>query len=195
MSARTPRHRTAKFDHESFVSECVTALGEDDAHRAIHELVRRSVSDPSGISDAVGECTISPMMRTWFCSDELTVLHIVWPPGVELFAHDHNMWASIGIYGGREDNQFFRRAVDGSIVPTRASTLHAGQAVRLGHDTVHAVANPTREWTAALHVYGGNFFTAERTAWRADTLQPVVLDPSAIVDTLEAAACAARPSL
>ena len=195
MSHQVPQHRPATFDPESFVSDCIAALGEDDAHRAIHELVRRSVSDPSGIVDAVGDRTISPMMRTWFCSDELTVLRIVWPPGVDLFAHDHAMWASIGIYGGREDNQFFRRAVDGSIVPTRASTLRAGQAVRLGHDTVHSVANPTREWTAAIHVYGGNFFTAERTAWRADTLRPVVLEPSAIVDTLEAAARVARPSM
>jgi hypothetical protein len=34
---------------------------------------------------------------------------VVWPPEVDLFAHDHNMWAVIGSYGGREDNRFFRR--------------------------------------------------------------------------------------
>lgn len=184
-----------KFDRDSFVDGCVDALTEGDgAHRAVHELVQQAVSDPPGVSNAVGDHTLSPMMRTWFCSDDLTVLHIVWPPGVDLFAHDHNMWASIGIYGGTEANQFFRRRPDGSVAPTRATTLRAGDAVRLGHDAVHAVANPTRQWTAALHVYGGNFFTAERTAWHAATLQPVVLDPAAISDTLEAAATVARSS-
>jgi len=184
-----------KFESDSFVGDCIGALSEGDgAHRAIHELVQRAVADPTGIGAAIGDHTASPMMRTWYCSDELTVLHIVWPPGVDLFAHDHNMWASIGIYGGREDNQFFRRRADGTIAPSQATSIRAGEAVRLGHDTVHAVSNPTREWTAALHVYGGDFFSADRTAWNAGSLQPVVLDPSAIVNTLETAATQARAS-
>lgn len=181
------------FTDESFVSDCYDALAEGErASRAVHELVERAVSAPSDIAAAVGDATASPMMRTWYRSGELTVLHIVWPPGVDLFAHDHNMWAAIGIYGGREDNQYFRRLDDGSIRPSTGTSMLAGDSVLLGRRTVHAVANPTREWTAALHVYGGDFFAVPRTTWSADTLEPTPLDPASIVDTLERAATAAR---
>jgi predicted metal-dependent enzyme (double-stranded beta helix superfamily) len=30
-------------------------------------------------------------------SDDLTILQIVWAPGMRLFPHDHDMWACIGI--------------------------------------------------------------------------------------------------
>jgi predicted metal-dependent enzyme (double-stranded beta helix superfamily) len=62
----------------------------------------------------------------------------------------------------------------------------------LGSDVVHSVANPTREWTAALHVYGGEFFTTPRTMWSKDTYEPMPLDIDFIKQTLEAAAESAR---
>jgi len=57
---------------------------------------------------------------------------------------------------------------------------------------VHSVANPTREWTAALHVYGGEYFTTPRTMWNKETLEPVPLDVEFIAQTIEAAAARAR---
>ena len=32
-------------------------------------------------------------------------------------------------------------------------------------DAIHAVANPKREYAVALHVYGGDFFVADRSEW------------------------------
>ena len=49
----------------------------------------------------------------------LTVLNVVWAPGMVLPPHDHRMWAAIGIYAGQEDNEFFRR--DGEASPPRAA--------------------------------------------------------------------------
>ncbi len=46
-------------------------------------------------------------------SPELTVLKVVWAPGMTLKPHDHRMWASIGIYSGGEDNTFYRRTGTG----------------------------------------------------------------------------------
>ena len=44
--------------------------------------------------------------------------------------HNHNMWAVIGIYTGREDNIFWRKLKDGKhIEAAGAKSLMAGTAV------------------------------------------------------------------
>ncbi len=183
----------ATFDKDEFVTECLAAVRSGGrAKAAVKEIVDRTVSNPSAIEAEVEDRTVSPMMTIWHRSDELTALHIVWPPGVDLFAHDHNMWAVIGIYGGREDNQFYRRLEDGRIEPHTGKTITQRDVVMLGSDVVHSVANPTREWTAAIHVYGGEFFTTPRTMWSKDTYDPMPLDIDFIKQTLEAAAASAR---
>ncbi len=183
----------ATFNKDEFVTECLAAVRSGGrANAAVKEIVDRTVSNPSAIEAEVDDRTVSPMMTIWHRSDELTALHIVWPPGVDLFAHDHNMWAVIGIYGGREDNQFYRRLDDGRIEPHTAKTLTQRDVVMLGSDVVHSVANPTREWTAALHVYGGEFFTTPRTMWSKETYEPMPLDVDFVGQTLEAAAASAR---
>jgi predicted metal-dependent enzyme (double-stranded beta helix superfamily) len=50
-------------------------------------------------------------------NDDLTVLHVVWAPKMNLYRHEHRMWAVIGIYAGEEQNEFFRRS--GPAEPTR----------------------------------------------------------------------------
>ncbi len=182
-----------KFDKDEFITECLAAVRSGNgASTAVKEIVGRVVSNPSTIEAEVGDQTISPMMTVWHRSEELTALHIVWPPDVDLFAHDHNMWAVIGIYGGREDNQFYRRLEDGRIEPHTGKTIIKRDVIMLGPDVVHSVANPTREWTAALHVYGGEFFTTPRTMWSKDTYEPMVFDAEFVEQTLEAAAATAR---
>jgi predicted metal-dependent enzyme (double-stranded beta helix superfamily) len=181
------------FDKDEFITECLAAVRSGNgAPAAVKEIVDRAVSNPSTIEAEVGDRTISPMMTVWHRSDELTALHIVWPPDVDLFAHDHNMWAVIGIYGGREDNQFYRRLENGRIEPHTGKTMTQRDVIMLGSDVVHSVANPTREWTAALHVYGGEFFTTPRTMWSKDTYEPMVFDADFVEQTLEAAAATAR---
>ena len=181
------------FDKDVFVADCLDAVRNSDrSHLAVKDSVERAVARPGHIESEVRTRTESPMMTVWHRSDELTVLHIVWPPDVDLFAHDHNMWAVIGIYGGREDNSFYRRLDDGRIEPHTGKTLLERDVVALGGDVVHSVANPTREWTAALHVYGGEFFTTPRTMWSKDTLEPMPLDVEFIKKGLESAAARAR---
>jgi predicted metal-dependent enzyme (double-stranded beta helix superfamily) len=102
------------------------------------------------------------------------------------------MWAVIGVYGGREDNQFYRRLDDGRIAPHTAKTMLRKDVEALGSQVVHSVRNPTREWTAAIHVYGGDFFTVKRTQWTMDTFEPTTLDPENLKKVLADAAANAR---
>lgn len=182
-----------RFDKDQFVADCVAAVRSGDrADKQVKELVGRAVSNPSGISDEVGDVTHGAMTTTWHCSDELTILHIVWPPEVGLFAHEHRMWAVIGIYGGREDNQFYRRIEGGRIEPHSGKTISEQDVLGLGPDVVHSVSNPTREWTAALHVYGADFYSTPRMMWSGETLEPLELDTDLLEATLSAAAAKAR---
>jgi len=75
------------------------------------------------------------------------------------------MWALIGIYGGVEDNQFFRRVPDATIVETTGKRLETGDVASLGTETVHSVANPTNRITGAIHIYGGDFVHQPRSQW------------------------------
>lgn len=181
-----------RFDLDQFLEDVIAANTEERAASAVKEVVERAVSDPAAIEAALGHPSESALFTTLHNTDDLTVLHIVWPPDVDLFAHDHKMWAVIGLYGGREDNSFYRPTDDGWITPAGGKSLLAQDTVMLGSETVHSVANPSREWTGAFHVYGGDFFTAERTMWRADTLEAVPFDVRFTESVLERAAAAAR---
>jgi hypothetical protein len=92
-------------------------------------------------------------------------------------AHDdhaaQSSWAVIGVYCGREDNIFWRRiaeAGEGQLEAAGARSLAVKDVQPFGDDIIHSVTNPTSKFTAALHVYGGDFFAAPRSEWDADTL-------------------------
>ncbi len=166
------------FDVEAFIAECEAALSESQPALAIKELVERAVAQPVGIDAALGTAN----QGGFHClhrSPVLTVLQFVWPPGVKLFPHDHRMWAANGIYGGSEDNTFFRQT-PGGIQTSGGKQVKAGEVALLGDDVIHSVANPGRSYTAAIHVYGGDFFGTPRSQWDPDTLQEQPFDVEAV---------------
>ena len=157
------------FDTEKFIEDCKRAYAEDDSHKAVREVVVEAVSDPAAIVNALGEPTeagFSPL----FHSDDLTILNFAWAPLMTLMPHNHNMWAVIGIYGGREDNIFWRKTGD-TLEAAGAEALSTKDAAPLGKDIVHSVPNPIEKITAALHVYGGDFFAPGRSEWDPETLE------------------------
>jgi predicted metal-dependent enzyme (double-stranded beta helix superfamily) len=160
------------FDLDQFVADCRAARAADGSSKTICEVVRRAVSDPTGLLKALGEpdrARIGELYR----SDELTILNVVWAPCMMIMPHNHHMWAIIGVYGGREDNIFWRRIpnADGAqIEAAGARSLSVKEAHPLGHDIIHSVTNPTSKFTAAIHVYGGDFFAAHRREWDPETL-------------------------
>lgn len=138
----------------------------------MREVVERAVSEPAALLQALGEPKRAGI-QTLHRSGQLTVLNVIWAPGMSVMPHDHRMWAVIGIYTGREDNVFWRRLPDepgGRIERAGARTLEDRSAVNLGRDIVHSVVNPLSSFTAALHVYGGDFFAIERSEWSPETL-------------------------
>ncbi len=177
------------FQKDRFVEDCKVAVGE--GQRAVRELVLEALADPSGIISELGEPTKAGVYPLYH-SDDLTAINFVWAPYMTLIPHNHNMFAVIGIYSGREDNMFWRRIDNGAsngtgpgIEAAGADSMGPGQVATMGHDIIHSVANPISKLTSAIHVYGGDFFNppVPRSQWDHETLveQPWDMDDTRAV--------------
>jgi predicted metal-dependent enzyme (double-stranded beta helix superfamily) len=153
------------FDTERFIEDCLSALRETNAQSAVQELVRAAVRTPGEVERALGTPAAAGI-TTIYRSDDLTILNVIWAPQMAIYPHDHRTWAVIGIYGGQEDNTFYRRQKQGKgLERVNGRSLNEEDAMSLGPDAIHAVTNPRRAYTGAIHVYGGDFFAIERSEW------------------------------
>jgi predicted metal-dependent enzyme (double-stranded beta helix superfamily) len=178
------------MDRDELVARCITASEETEPRLAVKEVVEQAVREfPEEV-----EKPASGWLDVWHLSSTLTVLNAVWPPGMTLYPHDHRMWAAIGIYGGQEDNTFYRRS-DGRLVASGGKDLRRRDVVLLGDDTVHAVHNPLSRYTGAIHVYGGDFVNTARSQWDPGTLVEEPYDLGAVRALFDAAERAYRASL
>ncbi len=160
------------FDLDQFIADCRAALAQDSSHKAVREIVARAVADPAAVLKSLGEPSRGTIGRLHH-SDGLTILNVVWPPHMTIMPHNHQMWAVIGVYTGREDNIFWRRlaADSGKVEAAGAKALSVKDVAPLGHDIIHSVTNPIPRLSGAIHVYGGDFFAAARSEWDPETLR------------------------
>jgi predicted metal-dependent enzyme (double-stranded beta helix superfamily) len=139
----------------------------------VREVVARAVADPGAVLQGLGEPTaggIVPIHR----SDDLTVINVLWPSNMVIMPHNHNLWAVIGVYVGREDNILWRRlpaAALRGLEAAGAKSLSTKDSLAFGPDLIHSVVNPSAKVTGAIHVYGGDFFGIERSEWDPDSLE------------------------
>lgn len=154
------------FQKERFVEAWVAALKEAP-QLAIQEPVREAIRSPREIERELGapsEAGFTPIYR----ADDVTILNFVWAPEMVLYPHNHSLWAVIGIYGGQEDNVFYRRRKEGvGLDQVNGRSLTEGDVVGMGAEAIYSVRNPRRPFTGAIHVYGGDFFTVRRSEWES----------------------------
>ena len=156
------------FDKDHFIQVCINAIPKGQG--AIREIVEEAVSDSARVMSELGEpqhAGMTPIYR----SHDLTIISFAWSPIMSLMPHNHQMFAVVGIYSGREDNVFWRRT-ERTIEAVGAKSLGVGDVAPLGRDIIHSVLNPIGKMTCALHVYGGDFFEPDepRSEWDHETL-------------------------
>jgi predicted metal-dependent enzyme (double-stranded beta helix superfamily) len=158
------------FDVDQLIADCRDAAGESAPRRAVKEVLLRMVGESDAVAGALTPAQGG--LNILYRSPDLTILDVVWAPGMRLYPHDHRMWAAIGIYAGQEDNTFYRRSDDDqrSLTESGGKELRTGDVLLLGADAIHAVANPLRQLTAAIHVYGGDFVDRARSQWGPGSL-------------------------
>jgi len=158
----------AMFSVDQLIADCRAALGTD-ADRRVKDIVARAVSSPAEVERALG-APASAGIQTLHRAADLTILNVVWAPGMSIYPHDHRMWAVIGLYCGTEDNYFFKRK-DQGVKRASMKRLEVGDASLLGERTIHAVTNPLGRFTGAIHIYGGDFFAVPRSEFDPETLE------------------------
>lgn len=154
---------------DNFISDCRAALTEATPALAIKEILASAVANPSEVEAALGtpsQANITPLHH----DRDLTILNIVWTPGMAAYPHDHRMWALIGLYAGREDNTFYRRSARG-LQAAGGQQLDIRDTALFGESIIHSVVNPLRVFTGAIHIYGGDFFGTPRSDWDPETLR------------------------
>jgi len=171
------------FDVDDLVAACRAAAADAEPRLAIRDVLERAVSDPRAIAEALPPTRAE--MVALHVSPEVTVLKLVWAPGMTLGPHDHRMWAAIGLYSGGEENTFYRRDGDG-LDTSGGRSLRPKDVCLLGDDVVHSVHNPTAEHAGAIHVYGGDFFTMPRSEWTGNPLREGAFDVQRVLDLFEA---------
>ena len=159
---------------EEIVSRCQGALREHTPALAVRDVLDDLVADPGALEAALGPVELGGIVPL-HNDPELTILRVAWTPGMALNPHEHRMWAVIGMYGGQEDNAFFRRT-PGGLEPAGGRELPRGDVLVMGDDVIHSVANSRREYAVALHVYGGDFFRVPRSEWEFDTYEEMPRD-------------------
>jgi predicted metal-dependent enzyme (double-stranded beta helix superfamily) len=163
-SAAQPR-----FEVERFVEDVKQARMQESAQLAVQAVLERAVSEPAAVLEGLGE-PVNAGIHTLYRAPDLTILNVIWAPLMLLLPHNHNMWASIGLYTGREDNITWERR--GPVIEADgAASLSEREVFGLPETAIHSVANPIQRLTGAIHIYGGDFFAAGRSEWDAETLR------------------------
>ena len=170
------------FDIDRFAADCRAALAERGSE-AIRDVVRRAVSDSAALIAALGEHN-GPHAAVLVRAPDLTILNAVWGERQWTLPHNHHHRAIIGMYGGGEDNIFWRRLPEdgkGRVEAAGAASLRQGDVTVLGRDIIHSVTNPLEKVSYAIHVYDGDFLSAEgKSCWHAETLCEMPYDAGAV---------------
>jgi predicted metal-dependent enzyme (double-stranded beta helix superfamily) len=156
------------IDTDELVSNLVEAGRDTEPRLAVRDVLEAAVHAPGSPSEPLGKPE-GGWLEVLYRAPDFTVLNVVWPPLINLFPHDHRMWAAIAIYQGQEDNTLYRRQA-GEIVASGGKEMRSGDVLLLGDDVIHSVVNPVRQYTGAIHVYGGDFIETPRSQWNAETL-------------------------
>jgi predicted metal-dependent enzyme (double-stranded beta helix superfamily) len=114
---------------ETFVADCRNALDRSSPKQEIGELMARAMRDTDAVRAELGvpeQAGIVPI----YTSHDLTIINLAWAPSITLQPHNHEMWAVIGIYGGREDNIFWRRTSERATGAVSAETSSTPSPIR-----------------------------------------------------------------
>ena len=173
------------FDLKEFIEKCKTALNDESPALSIESLVKEAIANPDAVREAFSNAENvdhrGPI--TFACRNvNITVADVTTPPGLKSPAHNHNMWAVIGVYEGQELNRFYQNE-NGVLEEKGERLLTEGDIAVLGKEAIHAIANPLSTVSSALHVYGGDLVEQpDRSMWNPHTNKREDYDISKILD-------------
>jgi predicted metal-dependent enzyme (double-stranded beta helix superfamily) len=134
------------FDLDRFKADCCAATAGGAGQPAIREIVARAIAEPAQVLSALGEPRRAEV-HTLHRAADLTILNVIWGPRMTVMPHNHEMWAVIGIYTGREDNILWRRLPG----ETGGRIEAAGAKALSEREALYPHRRPTSTTSPAVH--------------------------------------------
>ena len=109
--------------------------------------------------------------------NKLSLFTLVLPPGASTPVHDHLAWGLVGIYGGTQREEFYRRVDDGTtdegeadLERVRTEQMERGDYYELvpPNNDIHSVETTSDEPSVSVHLLGADVGCIERHAFDAD---------------------------
>lgn len=157
----------AAFDITELVAALRAAAAGENAAKAVRALLEETMADPARVAAGMPDYPENDII---FHEDEtVSIWHCRFMPGTTVPAHDHKMSAVIGVYAGRERNDFFESDGKGGLQRSSATEVSPGDVLSIGPSAIHSVSCISDTPCCGIHVYLGNLTDTERSLFNPDT--------------------------
>ncbi|MDG1971526.1 MAG: hypothetical protein P8I56_11225 [Paracoccaceae bacterium] len=157
------------FDLDQFVLDLRRAAASDTAVRTICETIEAAIADPTAIRPSLP--TFDDREALLYEDDAISIWHCVYHSGATIPPHDHQMAAIIGLYVGREQNDFYEADPAGGVRKSSEVFLETGKTLSIGPSAIHSVACISEISCRGFHVYLGNLTETDRWLFDVDHRQ------------------------
>lgn len=155
------------FDIGAFAAALREAALQEDAPRAVQALMEQAMADPARVAAGMPDYEENDIILHE--DESVSIWHCRFMPGTTVPAHDHQMSAVIGVYAGRERNDFFAGDGNGGLRRSGRRELEPGDVLPIGPSAIHSVTCISSTPCCGIHVYLGNLTERERSLFNPDT--------------------------
>lgn len=159
----------AKLDVDILVRQLRDAAAGANAPADVVTLLKQAVADPASVAAGMPEYPDDDVVL--FEDDSVSIWHCRFQPNFLVPPHDHQTWATIGVYQGTEINRFYVRD-DDALVHRSTKCLGPGNVISIGPNGIHTVQAEGDEPSCAIHVYLAALTTIERSLFDWYTGEP-----------------------
>ncbi len=149
------------------VQDLRSAATASDPAAAVATRLQAAVADPAALRESIPHFADDDVIV--FEDETVSIWHCRFPPGVTVPPHDHQMTATIAVYDGAEQNDFYRLDEQGAVVLDEAREVRAGEVLQVAGDRIHGVRCASETASLAIHVYLGALSVAERSLFDPST--------------------------
>lgn len=162
------------FSIDRFIADVRAIAAQDGAATALRSYMEQVFADPQAVAQGIGGALQEDALL--FEDDSISVWHSCFHPGISVPPHDHQMSVVLGVYQGRERNDFYQADPDGGLRRSSSIELGPGDVFAIGPSGIHAVSCLSETACLGLHVYLGNLNAAERSLFDLDSGQALRFD-------------------
>lgn len=156
---------SANLTVDDIVARLRKAAMAPDARAQVRAIVEEVVADPEAASQAFPDPGDDVIL---FEDETVSIWYCHFHPGMSVPAHDHQVSGSIGVFRGRERNDFFEADPAGGLRKSSDVFLGPGDTLNFGPNAIHSVTCVSETPCNGLHVYLGPLTQVERTLFDID---------------------------